>query len=184
MVALRAHDRRHRGLGAGHGALARLRGGRRDIPFGPRRPAHEQAPGGMGVRQRREAVGGADRQLPRQRGRRVLLRDAQERDVFPLVVAHQGAGALRRGRLHRGLLQPGAPALDDRVPDARGEDGRVLRADRPEAGGGAARRMIPADSVSEILKQINVLGLKEPPLRTTQTVMGMRRVQRISARAS
>lgn len=44
--------------------------------------------------------------------------------------------------------------------------------------------MIPADSVSEILKQINVLGLKEPPLRTTQTVMGMRRVQRISVRAS
>lgn len=80
MVALRAHDRRHRGLGAGHGALARLRGGRRDIPFGPRRPVHEQAPGGMGVRQRREAVGGADRQPPRQRGRRVLLRDAQERD--------------------------------------------------------------------------------------------------------
>lgn len=47
LVALRAHDRRHRGFGAGVGQIARLRGRQRDIPRRPRRPVHQQASGRM-----------------------------------------------------------------------------------------------------------------------------------------
>ena len=68
LVALRANDGGHRGIGAGVGQIARLRGGKRDIPRRPRRPVHQQAFGRVGARQRRAPVLQPLRQLPRQRG--------------------------------------------------------------------------------------------------------------------
>ena len=44
-------DGRHRGIGAGVGQIARLRGGQRDIPRRPRRPVRQPPSGRVGVRQ-------------------------------------------------------------------------------------------------------------------------------------
>lgn len=48
-------DGRHRGIGAGVGKIARLRGRQRHIPRRPRRPARQQAFVRVGARQRRAA---------------------------------------------------------------------------------------------------------------------------------
>lgn len=78
LVALRANDGGHRGIGADVGQIARLRGGKRDIPRRPRRPALQQAFGRVGARQRRAPVLQPLRRLPRQRGGGIVLRDAEE----------------------------------------------------------------------------------------------------------
>ena len=70
-------DGRHRGIGAGVGKIARLRGRQRHIPRRPRRPARQQAFVRVGARQRRAPVLQPLRQLPRQRGGGIVLRDAE-----------------------------------------------------------------------------------------------------------
>ena len=53
-----------------------------------------------------------------QRGGRSVLLDAEGRARAPLRLGDQGAGAACDLRLHRGLLQPAAPALNAGVPHA------------------------------------------------------------------
>ena len=55
------------------------------------------------------------RQLSRQRGGRVLLRDPQERDVLPSLVCHARGSEVHRDRLHRVLLQLQEPPLNNRL---------------------------------------------------------------------
>ena len=52
----------------------------------------------------------------RQRRRGELVRDPEERDVLPLLVPHPRQGPLRRGRAHRGVLQPQTPPLNPGLP--------------------------------------------------------------------
>jgi putative transposase len=61
----------------------------------------------------------ADRSVLGQRCRRELLRCPEKRDVLPPVIPHQSPGAVRRGRLHRGLLQPPAAASGPPLPHPR-----------------------------------------------------------------
>ena len=106
---------------------------------------------------RRGALVRPHRQLPRQRGGRVLPRDPQGRDVPPPLVCHARGGEVRRDRLHRVLLQPQAPPLDNRLQGAGRRDGRVLRALRERvvgAEGGVASGINPGFFVSEILTQV------------------------------
>lgn len=67
---------------------------------------------------------------------------------------HDNARPEASSSARRGLLQPGEAPFDNRLPDACGQDGSVLLADRTEARGNAARRVILLARVSEILKQI------------------------------
>lgn len=165
VVAVEPHDRRHRGGGAGIRQIARIRGGQRHIPHGPRRAVHQQASGRMGARQRRAAFLQPHGKLPRQRRRRVVLRHAEERDVLPQAIRHQGRGQARSRRVHRGVLQQAEAAFLDRLQGAGRSHGRLLRADRSQArllraARSQARRdaygsMIPLNSVSEILTQVS-----------------------------
>ena len=62
---------------------------------------------------------GMDRGVLGQRGRRVVLRRVEERDVSPPHVRYPGPRPVRRRRLHRSLLQPATPALNPRLPHPR-----------------------------------------------------------------
>src|SRR3954452_6872557 len=59
---------------------------------------------------------GTDRRVLGQRRGRVILRRPEERDVPPTDLLHPGPGAIRRRRIHRGLLQPPTASLDARLP--------------------------------------------------------------------
>lgn len=129
----------------------------------------------MGRGQRREALRGPHGQLPRQRRRRVVLRQPQGRDVPPGELRDPSGGPRRRGRLRRGLIQPPAPALDGGLPDSGRAHGRVLRpcgaGVRAGGRGGAAGSVITPDRVSEILNQFSgeseqagAAGLNDPRL--------------------
>ena len=90
-------------------------------------------------------------------GARVPAARARVRDALPPLVCHARGGEVRRDRLHRALLQPQAPPLDNRLQGAGRRDGRVLRALRErvvEAEGGVASGINPGFFVSEILTQI------------------------------
>ena len=58
-------------------------------------------------------------QLLGQRGGRELLLDPQARSPVPPQLADPGRGEERHLRVHRGLLQPGAPPFDARQPEFR-----------------------------------------------------------------
>ena len=135
-VCVRAHDRRHSRLGPRACPQARLRGRGGHLPQRPRQPQYNlEAAGVVGQGKRREPLVRPHRQLPRQRGGRVLLRDPQERDVLPPLVCHARGGEVRRNRLHRVLLQPQALPLNNRLQGAGRRDGRVLRALRERVVG-------------------------------------------------
>ena len=104
--------------------------------------------------QRRAAVLQPHRQLPRQRGGRVVLRHAEERDVLQAKLPDQGFRQARGGRVHRGVLQPPKAPLDDRLQGAGRGHGGLLRENRAQARGHAYGRLIPRACVSEILTQV------------------------------
>ncbi len=119
----------------------------RHIPLGPGEPVHQRATRGVGRRQRRAALRGPDRLLPRQRGGGVALGQPQEGDVPPQDVRDARGGQDGLHRPGRAVLQPLAPALGDRLQAPRRPDGRVPGQD----GGDVQERGLPGGVVSEIL---------------------------------
>ena len=86
---------------------------------------------------------------------------AAEKADFPAKTMARLLGVSQSGFYDWLRREP--PAPDDRLPDAGRQDGGVhgavrrgLRRARHGLRRHVARRMIPADSVSEILKQINL----------------------------
>ena len=65
-------------------------------------------------------VGRADRIVSRQRGRRVVVLDAEERDVPPAQVRDPSPSQAPRHAVHRGVLQPTPPPLHPRLPNPSG----------------------------------------------------------------
>lgn len=99
--------------------------------------AYAEAASEMGVRLSVGRTGG----VLGQRGRRVVLRDVEERDVPSRIVRHTRSCPPGGRGVHRGVLQPEAAALDDRLSDAGGDDGRVLRPDRTRVTCGSGLRI-------------------------------------------
>ena len=143
------HEGRPRGRSPRDGPFARPCRRRGHIPQRPRKPARERRARRLGGSARREALRGPHRQPPRQCGRGVVLRDAQERVVPPRAPVGCIHGEARGDRVHRVVLQPLPPARAHRGPRAgRGHAGvlRPLRECPPGRSGSHAGRMEICDS--------------------------------------
>ncbi len=65
-----------------------------------------------------------------QRGRGIVVLDAEERDVSPPVVRHESTSQVPRHAVHRGVLQPTPTPLHPRLPHPRGRPRRAHTSDR------------------------------------------------------
>ena len=81
-------------------------------------------------RTRHPPVRGKDRIVSGQRGRGIVVLDAEERDVSPPVVRHESTSQVPRHAVHRGVLQPTPTPLHPRLPHPRGRPRRAHTSDR------------------------------------------------------
>ena len=96
------------------GARAPTPGPRADPPLRPRLAIRQPGVRARRRRGRDRGLDGLPRRRVRQRRRRDVLRDAQERARQPPHLAVPARAAVRRVRVHRGVLQPPAPPLHPR----------------------------------------------------------------------